>query len=225
MPDMPAREMAEWLHDFLPEIAPNFQGDPCWIAWMKTRDAEHNPPFYWLGRALDVASDGGATEAFRARVVAAHGPGSCHGQGDRDERVQDVLTEVCAYAWAAAHLGPPALEPLDERGLERSPLRLHIPSHDAYVAPRRIHPQRTMDRVLQFVADTTAEAGRSLPPAPGRILYLDAWHDRMYAQGVAYRLELTEPIQQVLRHFAQEHLLGHVLTRPFQWGNPVEAWY
>ena len=222
---MPPREMAAWLHDFFPNIAPSMSGDACWIAWMLTREAEHNPPFYWLGRALDAAAEGGVTEVFRARLLAAHGADSCRGRGDRDHRAQDVLTEACGYAWTAAHLGPPVLEPVDERGLEEGALRIHVPSHDAYVAPRRVWPQRTMTEVMQAVGSLAEAAALALPPAPGRVLYMDLWHDRMYAQSVGYRLELTEPIQQALRHFAGEYHLGHVLTRPFQWGNPVEAWY
>ncbi|MEX1022920.1 MAG: hypothetical protein WD058_07210, partial [Dehalococcoidia bacterium] len=61
--------------------------------------------------------------------------------------------------------------------------------------------------------------------AEARVLYVDIWHERMYAQNVGYRLELTEPVEAALRHFAQEHGLGYVLTRPFEWGRPLVAWY
>ena len=43
------REMAYWLREFFPQIAPaewNLGGATCWVAFMMTREAEHNPPFY-----------------------------------------------------------------------------------------------------------------------------------------------------------------------------------
>jgi hypothetical protein len=222
---MPVRDMAAWLHDFLPGIAPSMSGDPCWIAFMKTREPEHNPPFYWLGRAFDIASDGDAIEAFRSRLVAAHGADSCFGRGEHDERAQDVLTEACAYAWTVEHLGTPAVEPADERGPGSGAIRLYVPEVETYVAARRVPPQRSMERVLYAVAGLAEDAAKTLPDAASRILYLDLWHERMYAQNVGYRLELTEPIEQALRHFAQEFGMSFVLTRPFQWGNPVHAAY
>lgn len=225
---MTAREMGPWLRHYFPDIRPSsgWGGDPCWIAFMMTRDPEHNPPFYWLGRALDAVADGGDGDLFRARLLAAHGPQPCLGHPSRDDDAQDVLSEATAYAWTAANIGAPVVEPAHEgSSLESGPIRLHVPEHSAYVAPERLRPRRTLQDVMQAIGSHAEAASHRLPHAPGRILYLDTWHEQSYAQSVGYRLELTEPLQQALRHFAAEFGLGHVLTRPFQWGNPVEAWY
>jgi hypothetical protein len=224
----PQHEMAEWLLHHFPEIAPaaEWGGDPCWVAFMMTREAEHNPPFYWLGIAFDIADKARVGDLFGERLRAAHGATSCEGAGDRDERMQDVLTEVCAFAWATAHLGPSTLEPAVESAtLEVGPIRLHVPSARTYVAPRRLRGVRTMEQLMYQVSGHADEVDEVLPRDTGRILYADIWHERMYAQNVGYRLELTEPLEAGLRHFAGEHQLGYVLTRPFEWGRPIEAWY
>ena len=75
------------------------------------------------------------------------------------------------------------------------------------------------------VAQAALGGGDLLPDVPGRLLYLDMWYERGYPATVGYDLELTEPIEAALRHYCAEARLGHVFTRPFQWGNPVEAWY
>ena len=227
MAGMAAMEMAAWLDRYLPAIAPDRRGtDGCWIARMKTREAEHNPPFYWLGRALDAIAEAGEGAAYGLRLEAAHGRGSCGGAGDRDEQAKDVLSEACAFAWTVAHIGPPRFEPAAEGAtLEGGPLRLYVTAHDAYVVPARLRPQRTMEELIRVIEAHAERAAATLPPARGRILYLDTWIEPRYAQNVGYRLELTEPVQQALRHFAGEAHLGHVLTRPFQWGNPVESSY
>lgn len=225
---MTSLEMGPWLRRYFPAIepSPGWGGDPCWIAFMMTRGPEHNPPFYWLGRALDAVAAGDATDLFAARLLAAHGPDSCLGHTERDEAAQDVLSQACAYAWTADAIGTPIVEPAHEgASTERGPIRLHVPAYDAYVAPERLRARRTLQEVMQAIGGHAEAASHRLPHAPGRILYLDTWHEPTYAQGVGYRLELTEPLQQAVRHFAAEFGLGHVLTRPFQWGNPVEAWY
>lgn len=223
------REMADWLREVFPAIEPSWgwDGDPCWPAFMMTRDAEHNPPFYWLGRALDVVAEAGASDLFAERLRSAHGATSCGGEGDRDERVQDVLSEACAYAWATEHLGPVEVDPATAAATEEvGPIVLHVPSANTWVAPRRLRGVPTMERLLYQVAALTEEAKQAMPDtAGGRILFADIWHERMYAQNVGYRLELTEPLQATLRHFANEHQLGYVLTRPFEWGRPIDAWY
>jgi hypothetical protein len=227
------REMADWLRHYFPGITPagGWGGDPCWLAFTMTREAEHNPPFYWLGKALDVAEAQGVSELFGERLRAAHGAASCEGTGDRDDRVQDVLTEVCGYAWTSEHLGVPEIEPASEAASnEVGPIRLHVASANTYVAPRRLRGEPTMERLVYQVAGHADESDHALPGEEGgaevgRILFADIWHERMYAQNVGYRLELTEPVQAALRHFAGEHHLGYVLTRPFEWGRPIEASY
>ena len=220
--------MADWLREVFPDIAPSdgWGGDPCWVAFMMTRDAEHNPPFYWLGRALDVVEAVGAAALFGERLRAAHGAYSCEGAADRDERVQDVLTEACAFAWATEHLGVVDVDPAVAGATEEAgPIVLRVPAANTWVAPRRLRGVATMERLMYQVAGVTEEVGQALPEERGRIVFLDIWHERMYAQNVGYRLELTEPVQAALRHFAGEHHLGYVLTRPFEWGRPIEAWY
>ncbi len=194
------------------------------MAWLKSRTPEHNPPIYWLGRALDAVAEGGGIETLATRLVHAHGEDACDGWSERDERLQDVFTEACAFAWAAAHLGPPRFAPQAEAA--DAPMLVHVAAHDAYVAPRRLWPVRTMDELLRQAAQEFAQAAALLPPAAGRIAYIDVYlHPRMYAQEVGYRAELTEPLRAAVKHFAAEHRLGCVLTRPFQWGNAIEAEY
>jgi hypothetical protein len=222
-------EMADWLRRYFPAIVPSagWGGDSCWLAFMMTRQAEHNPPFYWLGRAFDTIEDGGASELLRARLHAAHGDRSCDGvDPERDESAQDVLSEACAYAWAAAHLGPPQFEVAAEGvAPETGPVRLCVAAHEAYVAVERLRPRRSMQDLVYAVGAHVEAAADRLPQAAGRIVYLDTWHEARYAQGVGYRIELTEPLLQAARHFAAEHGVGHVLTRPFEWGRTLEAWY
>jgi hypothetical protein len=217
-------EIAAWAEQLFPRIAPEPWGETCWLAWLKTRSPEHNPPLYWLGHALDAVAEGGGLETLAARLAHAHGEDACEGWTERDERVQDVLSEACAFAWAAAHLGPPRFALQGEA--PDVPLLVHVPAHDAYLSPRRLWPVRTMDDLLQQLGQETSEAAALLPAAAGRLVYVDVYmHPRMYAQDVGYRTELTEPLRAALKHFAAEHRLGYVLTRPFQWGNAIEAAY
>lgn len=226
-----AREMAGWLQTLLPGITPAGwgSGDSCWIAFMMTRESEHNPPFYWLGRALDEVEVGGAIDVIAARLVTAHGARACGGQSDADERAQDILSEACAYAWTVTRLGRATFEagPGEAATGESTapPIRIAVPEYGAYVLPRRLQPVNSLQRVMEGIGEQTAGAARLLPEGARGIVYLDCWHQQQYAQNLGYRLELTEPLQHGLRHFAAEHGIGHVLTRPFQWGNPVEATY
>jgi len=221
-----AREMADWLQTLLPGIPPaGWHGDPCWLAFMMTRESEHNPPFYWLGRALDEVEAAGALDTVRSRLHAAHRDEPCEGRGDLDEQAQDVLSEACAFAWAVTRLGPAAFEAASSDDPAHAPVRVAVAAHTAYVIPRRLRPVNSLQRVMQGIAEQAAAAARLLPEGARGIVYIDVWHQQQYAQNLGYRLELTEPLQHGLRHFAAEYGLGHVLTRPFQWGNPVEAWY
>ena len=56
------------------------------------------------------------------------------------------------------------------------------------------------------------------------VLYVDLWHERRFAQSIGYRFEITEPVQTAVRHLAPAYGLGYVLTRPFEWGRPLEEW-
>jgi hypothetical protein len=217
-------EIAGWLDHFFPRIPPVRGGDACWLSLMKTRSSEHNPPLYWLGRALDAVDEGGAGDALTARLALAHGQDACAGWSERDQRVQDVLSEAAAFAWAAAHLGPPRFEPEGES--PDTPTLVHVPTHDAYVAPGRLWPASTVDDLVAQLRAQVAGAAQRMPPAAGRILYVDVYmHPFMYAQDIGYHGELTEPLRVAVKQFATEHRLGYVLTRPFQWGNAIEAAY
>ena len=217
-------EPSDWLREQFPEVAPSFGwgGDPCWLAWGLTQTAEHNPPFYWLGRALQIVDAAGQMAVFGERMRLAHGDASCGAQGDRDSRLQDVLTEVCAFAWASERIATPEVEPAAEGAtLAAGPIALRIRDIDAVVAPRRLRPQNTIERVMQQAAGIADEVARTTS-ALHTILYLDVWHERRYAQSVGYRFELTEPVREATRHFATEFGLGYVLTRPFEWGRALE---
>ena len=218
--------MAGWLQHYLPAIPPGFgEAAPCWIARMKTRRAEHNPPFYWLGRALDIVDAGGEEQTIRARLEAAHGPDGCAGD-ERDEQAQRVLSEACAFAWTATHIGAPRIEPaVPGTSIARDRVRLHVADHDTYVLPARLRPASSGHGVFDDIAEEALAATDLLPPAAGRVLYVDMWYGRQYPEGVGYHLELTEPVQAALRHYCAEAHIGHVFTRPFQWGNPVEVAY
>jgi len=135
-----------------------------------------------------------------------------------------VLSEASAFAWAAAHLGPPRFEPDGEA--PGTATLVHVPAHDAYVAPHRLWPVRTMDELLAQLRAHVIEASERMPEASGRIVYVDVYmHPFMYAQDVGYHGELTEPLRVAIKQFATEHRLGYVLTRPFQWGNAIEAYF
>lgn len=216
------RETSDWIGEFFPGITPSrgWGGDPCWFAWAQTQSAEHNPPFFWLGRAFDVAAEHDRIEWFGERLRSAHGPESCRGDREVESRAHDVLSETCAFAWASERLGDTRLQPHEDGSLF-----LHVPAHGVTIAPRRIHPRRSLDAVIEGIAGLAAEAAATLPSEGARILYADIWHERMYHEHVGYRLEFTEPVEEAVRHFAGERGLGYVLTRAFEWGRPIEAWY
>ena len=215
-------EIAGWLQRLLPKIESYGRYDGCWVAHVKTRTPAHNPPLHWLGRALDAAESVGAIDLLRARSLAAHGAEACAGGSEQDQRLQDVLTEACAMAWTAQHLGAPQPVEVGAGGL----LLVHAPSVDARLAPRRVRPARTLELLLQQVQEHVAAAATDLPEARGRILYLDLNLTLDgYALDVGYDGPLTEPVREWLKHCCAEHGLGWVLTRSFEWGVPLECWY
>ena len=217
---MPQMDIAPWLERIFPEIQPDPRPGTPFPAHIKTRTPEHNPPLFWLGRALDAVEEAGQIDGFIELAQRAVGDPATY-DWDAEQRVQDVFSTACAFAWSAAQLGPPEF-----REAEDGTPYIAVPAHDAVVAPRRIHPQESMEATLSAIAGFVEEVGVALPEAAGRILYLDTYLNlRFYAQDLGYRLELTEPLIATVRHFSAEAQIGHVLTRPFQWGNPVESWY
>ena len=229
---MTLSEMDEWFDHYLPAV-PSRPGEtsPCWIGRMKTPGrSQHNPPFYWLARAFDAVEADGATETMHARMVTAHGPEEC--DGTRDDNAQRVLSEICAYAWTVKHLGSPVIEPVAEAALAAAPsaaigqprVRFHLPPHDMYVLPTRLRPETNVREILDDIVAEAHAAADALPHGRG-LMYLDMWYGRMYPANPGYDLDLTEPVQAVLRQVTAELHLGHVFTRPFQWGNPVATSY
>jgi hypothetical protein len=214
-------DIGPWLDRIFPDVAPDPRpGGPSWVARIKTRGPEHNPPLFWLGRALDIVEEHDAIEAFseRARGALVH---PNRASWETEQHMEDIFSEACAFAWAAQHLGAPRF--VEEPG---GAMCIAVPEHDAVVATRRLHPQESLEGVIGAVAGFASEADDALPAAAGRLLYVDTYLNlRFYAQDVGYRLELTEPVIEALRLFAGERELGHVLTRPFQWGNPVDTAY
>jgi hypothetical protein len=54
---------------------------------------------------------------------------------------------------------------------------------------------------------------------------VDIWHDGPgYAHGFGYNIDVTQPIIDNLSSYAGELGIRYVLTKPFQWGNPVTEW-
>jgi len=214
-------DIGPWLDRIFPEVEPDPRpGGPSWVARIKTRTPEHNPPLFWLGRALDIVEEHGRFEQFEARARAALVHPN-RATWETEQHIEDVFSEACAFAWAAQHLGTPRF--VEEPS---GAMCIAVPDHDAVIAARRVHPRESLEDVLQAVAQFAIDADSELPQAAGRILYVDTYLNlRFYAQDLGYRLELTEPLIAALRHFAGERDLGHVLTRPYQWGNAVDAAY
>ena len=87
-------------------------------------------------------------------------------------------------------------------------------------------PDRQIEALLRQIQKHAEGAAADLPEGRARILYLNVnLVLDFYAQEVGYRLERTEPVGTWLKHHAAEQRLGWVLTRPFEWGVPIEAWY
>ena len=227
MTRMVEMQMGPWLRHYLPAIPPEFGNDvPCWIARMQTRPIEHNPPFYWIGRALDIVAASGAEDTLRARLLAAHGNAVCEPRTPNDDRAQAVLSEACAFAWTHTHIGTPRIEVATEGGaIERDPVRLHVADHGTDVVPLRLRPGASGGEVFDDVEALTAEASARMSGGRGRVLFLDMLCAREYPQNAGYALALTEPVEAALHHWSGVTHMGHVFTRPFQWGNPVAAHY
>lgn len=224
-------EIANWLQRLLPKVQSRGEQDACWVAHMKARTPEHHPPLYWLGRALDVVDKTGSIDVVSRALFTVHGPVVCGGWSEQDQRAQDVLTSACALAWVSQHLGNPELVEVDAG--ER--LLVLVPSLDVLVVPRRLWappgpaqmpPIHTPDALLRQIGEYAAAAENKPMPEGKRIFYVDLnLHRGPYARDVGYHRELTEPVRASVKHHSTTQRMGWVLTRPFEWGVPIESWY
>ncbi|HJM89254.1 MAG TPA: hypothetical protein QF624_06465 [Dehalococcoidia bacterium] len=214
-------EVSGWLERLMPDVHSADWRDGCWVGHVKMRSAEHHPPLHWLGRALDSVDAAGAIDVIGEQLSLAHEPEACAGWSEADQRVQDALTEACAIAWAAGRLGrPEPVQATDGR------LLIHVPSVDACVAPRRLWPVRTMEDLLGQVREHIDGAAAALPDAAGRISYVDINLEiNAFGRMLGHDGQMTEPLRESLKFVSQERGVGWVLTRPFEWGVPLEEWY
>ena len=90
----------------------------------------------------------------------------------------------------------------------------------------RLQPPNTQQEVVQQISTAVEVTKRTKPGGITHIyLYVDIWHDGPgYAHGIGYDFEATQPIIDSLSGYAGEHGIRYVLTKPFQWGNPVAEW-
>lgn len=214
-------DIGPWLNRIFPEIKPDPRPDgSSWVALIKTRTPEHNPPLFWLGKAIDVIEEYGQYDLFENRArTALVSPNQT--TWESEQRIEDIFSEACAFAWAARNLGEPKFI-VNPSGS----ICISVPEHEVLVAHRRIHPQRNLETLITSVTQLTTEADEELPKTSRRLIYVDIYLNlHFYAQDVGYRLELTEPMITALRDLADQRLLDHVLTRPFQWGKPLHASY
>ena len=91
----------------------------------------------------------------------------------------------------------------------------------------RLTPVRQLAEVHQQIYKYIQTTNQNRPTDTSLvILYFDIWFDGpTYAYDLGYNLDVTQPVIDVLKSFASAADLGYVLTRPFQWGNPVVEWY
>ncbi|MEE8421838.1 MAG: hypothetical protein V3S31_03570, partial [Dehalococcoidia bacterium] len=185
-------EISDWLQRIVPDVQSHDWRDGCWLGHIKMRSPDHHPPLHWLGRALDAVDAAGVLDAVAQRIVRAHGREACEGWSEGDQHAQDALTEACAMAWAAEHLGPP--QPVDAGG---GRLLVRVPSVGAVVAPRRQWPVRSPDALLQQIRDDVEQAAATMDGGEQRgIVYIDLnLALDAYARDVGYDGPMTEPVR------------------------------
>ena len=225
------REMSDWFTSLFPKIHPAFIADDgCWIASMMTRSSDHNPPWAWIGWAFDSVSKNGGFSRLRQRMIEMHGEKSCRGQEVLDEAVRQLVTETCATAWSLERFGSNNLPLSNGARIENSTLGNWLVSNDGdrgfAINVVRLQPPNTQQEVIQQITTAVEVAKRTKPDGITDIyLYVDIWHDGPgYAHGIGYDYEVTQPIIDSLSGYASEHGIRYVLTKPFQWGNPVAEW-
>ena len=224
-------EMSQWLEYLFPDIHPGmYDQDGCWIAFMMTRETEHNPPFAWMARAFDAVYQHGGLAELQDRMVEAHGRLSCNGDHSKDEAIQALVSETCAMAWCVRAFGmnilPTSNEQINRASKYGNWIVSEMENFDFGVHVVRLKPVRTLQEIWQQVVNSVEETKSTKPVGIGSAyIYLDIWHDGPgYAYGVGYNIEVTQPIIDALTMYAGESDLGYILTRPFQWGNPITEW-
>ena len=224
-------EMSQWLRCLFPDIQPAmYDQDGCWIAFMMTRETEHNPPFAWIARAFDAVYQNGGLPELQHRMFQTHGSFSCSGDYSKDEAIQVLITETCAMAWSMKAFGMDTL-PTPHKQIDRQKeygnwIVSKIENFDFGIHVIRLKPVRTLQEIWQQVIDAVEQTKLTKPEGiSSTYLYLDIWHDGPgYAYGVGYNIDVTQPIIDALAMYAGESGLRYILTRPFQWGNPITEW-
>lgn len=225
------REMSEWLTLLFPEIRPAFIADDgCWIASMMTRSADHNPPWAWIGWAFDAVSEKGGFTRLQERMIEMHGDRSCGGQEVFDEAARLLVSATCATAWSLQKFGSSNLPRLDGTFFESSESCNWVVSTDGKrdfaINVVRLQPASTQQGIVRQVIDAIEVTELNKPEGVTDIyLYVDIWHEGPgYAHGFGYNIEVTQPIIDSLSSYAGGLGIRYVLTKPFQWGNPVTEW-
>ena len=231
-PPIDQEEMSNWLNYLFPSITPAmYDQDGCWVAFMKTRETAHNPPFSWMARAFTSSERSGELQNLQDRLFNEHGPKSCGGNRTRDGAVQLLISEMCASAWSRKAFSVKTLTSIESPALEKTDSNCWIfgENNENKIAINviRLTPVRQLAEVHQQIYKYIQTTNQNRPTNTSQvILYFDIWFDGpTYAYDLGYNLDVTQPVIDVLKSFASAADLGYVLTRPFQWGNPVAEWY
>jgi hypothetical protein len=231
-PPKDQEEMSNWLNYLFPNITPAmYDQDGCWVAFMKTRETAHNPPFSWMARAFTSSEKSGEIQNLQTRLFNEHGSDSCGGDKIRDNAVQLVISQTCASAWSREAFGIKTLSSTRGYALEEPAANCWIigENNENKIAINviRLTPVRQLSEVHQQIYKYVEATSQNRPTDTSLvIMYFDIWFDGpTYAYDLGYNLDVTQPVIDVLKSFASAADLGYVLTRPFQWGNPVAEWY
>ena len=231
-PPKDQEEMSNWLSHLFPNIQPAmYNEDGCWVAFMKTRETAHNPPFSWMARAFMSSEKSGEIKTLQDRLFLEHGPDSCGGNRTRDDAVQLLISEVCASAWSRTAFGIGHSSPAEGYATGNSNANCWIIGENSEnkiaIHVIRLTPVQQLSQVHQQIYEYVNLTKQNRPAnTPLVIMYFDIWHDGPgYAYSLGYNLDLTQPVIDVLKSSASAAGLGYVLTRPFQWGNPIAEWY
>lgn len=231
-PPKDQEEMSNWLSHLFPNIQPAmYNEDGCWVAFMKTRETAHNPPFSWMARAFISSEKSGEIKTLQDRLFLEHGPDSCGGNRTRDDAVQLLISEVCASAWSRTAFGIGHSSPAEGYATGNSNANCWIIGENSEnkiaIHVIRLTPVQQLSQVHQQIYEYVNLTKQNRPAnTPLVIMYFDIWHDGPgYAYSLGYNLDLTQPVIDVLKSSASAAGLGYVLTRPFQWGNPIAEWY